>query len=88
MEFFLSTQLSVPLMQVMMLLVFTTMALLFGKTKIALIVNYFFVFYWGYVFNRNLIGFPEQMSTYTIAYVVFGLTIVVLALAGFFARNE
>jgi hypothetical protein len=88
MEFFCSTQLSVPLMQVMMLLAFTTMALLFGKTKLALIVNYLFVLHWGYVFNRNLLGFPEHISTYTVSYFGFGLAIVVLALLGLLARSD
>jgi uncharacterized membrane protein len=88
MEFFFSTQLTVPVTQVMMLLAFTTIALLFGKTKLALIVNYLFVLHWGFVFNGNLLGFPEQISTYTITYFGFGLGIVVLALIGFLARNE
>ncbi len=88
MEFYTSTQLSVPLFQMMSLLAVTTIALLFGRTKLALLINYIFALYWGYIFNRELIGFPENVTTFTFIYFGFGVSIVILASLGFLVRTD
>ena len=88
MEFCTSTQLGVPLFQMMSLLAVTTVALLFGRTKLALLVNYIFTLYWGYIFNRDLVGFPENVTTFTFVYFGFGLAIVILASLGFLVRTD
>jgi hypothetical protein len=45
MEFFYTTELAVPMSQMVLLLICTTVALLFGRIKLALLVNYLFAFY-------------------------------------------
>lgn len=42
MEMFFNTDLAIPLNQIILLLLLSTIALLFGKIKIALIINYIF----------------------------------------------
>ena len=64
MEFFYTTELAVPMSQMVLLLICTTVALLFGRIKLALLVNYLFALFWGYVLNRDvLIGFGESVKT-------------------------
>ena len=47
MEMFHSAELSIPLAQISMLLLLCTLALLFGKVKLALLINYMFTLYWA-----------------------------------------
>lgn len=93
MEFFESlyyTPVSVPIGQLLMLLCVTTLSLLFGKPKLALLVNYIFTLYWAYIFNRDFIynlG-PETFETITIAYFGFGILSAFLAAFAFFIHRE
>jgi hypothetical protein len=90
MEFFYATELTIPLSQMVLLLICTTVALLFGWVKLALLVNYLFALFWGYILNRELlIGSGETASHFLYIYVVFGLSVVFLAVVGFLIhRNE
>jgi uncharacterized membrane protein len=88
MEFFLATQLSVPLLQVMLLLAVMTTALLLGRLKLALLMNYVFTLFWGYVHNGGLFDSIQKITMFTIIYFSFGLSIVVLAAIGFLTRQS
>jgi hypothetical protein len=91
MDLFYSTELAVPLFQIIILMLFSTLALLFGKVRLALIINYVFTFYWAYVFNRdNLMGLGlNRFDHYTLIYFLFGIFIVLLAMVGFlFQKNN
>ena len=90
MDFLQSTELVVPLYQIALLLVVSTVALLFGKVKLALITNYLFTMYWGYGFNREqLIGHRiNDFTLFTLIYFGFGLFIVIFAVLGFFGTSE
>ena len=85
MEMLYSTELAIPMYQVGVLLFLSSLALFAGKTKIALIINYLFVLYWGYWLNREAVlgyGIP-QLDLFTICYFGFGILIIILALIGF-----
>jgi len=90
MEFFHTTELAIPLFQVVLLLMLSTLALLFGRIKLALVVNYLFTFYWGYIVNReHLFGSNlEKISNFNILYLGFGFVIIILVLIGFLARSD
>ena len=90
MDIFYSTELVIPLYQVALLLALTTLGLLFNRVRIALIINYLFVLYWGYWINREAIlgkGTPA-LDLFTLCYFGFGILIVILALIGFLNRTE
>ena len=89
-DFFNSTELSIPVIQVAMLLIVSTLSLLFGRVKLALLTNYVFAFYWGYIQNREqLFGTSlEKMNYFNMLYFGFGLVIVVLAMIGFMAQSD
>jgi len=88
MEIVYSTELVVPLYQVALLLILTTLGLLFGRTKMALVINYLFALYWGYWLNRETVigkGIP-QLDLFTLCYFGFGILIMIFAVIGFMRR--
>ena len=73
-----------------LLLLFGTVALLFGKVKLALLINYLFTLYWGYGINRDYLvgsGF-QHVDGYTLLYFGFGLIIAALALLGLLSHSR
>ena len=88
MKFFCTTELSVPLLQIGLLLMLSTTALLCRRVKLALIINYIFTMYWGYVYNRHLFGSVENLDRFTLFYFGFGLGVVILAVIGFLAYQD
>jgi hypothetical protein len=91
MGIFFTTELAVPLFQIIILLLFSTLSLLFGKVRMALLINYIFTFYWAYLFNRDsLMGMGlNKFDQYTLIYFLFGLFIFLFALIGFlFQKNN
>ena len=90
MEIFINTDLTIPVGQIIILLLLSTLALLFGKVKIALIINYVFAFLWGYVFNRDkfLVSGFEHPEIFTILYFLFGIGIILMACFAFIFHRE
>jgi hypothetical protein len=91
MEILSATHLSVPVFQICLLLLLSTLALIFGRIKLALLINYCFTLYWGYILSIDT--FTEigmfSFNTFTFTYFGFGLVIVFLALIGlFYYRTE
>ena len=89
MEFFHSTELSIPVIQIISLLMLSTMALLFGKTKLALIINFVFTIYWGYFLNIDELTDSglQGVDTYAAIYFGIGLLVVILASVGFLRQE-
>jgi hypothetical protein len=87
--FFLSDKsLSVPLSQVILFTFLMTLCMLFGRHKMGLLVSYSFVFYWGFIFNRNY--FIDLLGNTTFglyAYTLFGFLMAVLAIIGMFRKG-
>ncbi len=89
MELMTSTSVSVPLLQVTLLMVLSTVALLFGRIRLALLVNYCFTFYWGYFLNIDL--FMEKgaiLNINTFAYFGLGFVILLIALLTLCCHRE
>lgn len=84
MEIITSTQLTVPTLQLILLLILSTIALLVGRLRLALFINYCFTLHWGYVANFDL--FIAQgvvkLNGYTVLYFSIGIVIILLALIG------
>ncbi|MBW1740513.1 MAG: hypothetical protein JRJ42_05170 [Deltaproteobacteria bacterium] len=90
MAFLHATELSVPLFQIALLLALSTLAMLFGRIKLALLINYLFTLYWGYIFNRDELLGPnlEKIDHFTAIYFGFGFIIVILASIGFLVHRD
>ena len=83
------TEISIPVIQMVLLLLLSTGALFLGKLKLALLINYLFTLYWGYGINRDfLVGSGYQhLSGFTILYVGFGLIIAAVALVSLITEH-
>ena len=90
MEIFINTDLTIPINQIILLLLLSTMALLFGKIKIPLIINYIFTLAWGYVFNRDklLVSVFETPEVFTILYFLFGISVILIACFAFLFHRD
>ena len=90
MEIFFSTDLTIPVNQIILLLLFSTLALLFGKIKIALIINYAFTLTWGYILNRDKLQVSEfeHPELFTILYFLFGVGIILIASFAFIFHRD
>jgi len=89
-DFLAETMLSIPMIQIILLMLFSTLSLLFGKLRLALLVNYIFILYWAYIFNRDLLmGMsPAKFQYITVFYFVFGIAIVMVAAFSFLFQKD
>jgi hypothetical protein len=81
--------LSIPLWEVMLLVLINSICLLFGKHKTGLLMTYLFVFYWGFVFNRAF--FTDLMGNFTwglLAYSILGAGMVLITIVSFFVESK
>jgi hypothetical protein len=90
MEFVGSTEVPIPVMQILLLLLITTSLFLFGKIKIALLTNYLFAFYWCFkvTFEGPSLINPGASSLFFYLYLAFGAVLVILALIGFIYKSR
>jgi len=88
MDIIYTTHLAIPIYQVGLMLTLSTLALFFGKVKLALLINYIFVLYWGYWLSRETFAGSTvfEFDRFTVGYFGFGLIIIILALIGFLNR--
>ena len=89
MDFFLSTELSIPVNQIVLLLILSTLALLFGRKRLALLINYVFTMYWGYFLSIDHFtgSGVKGVSSYAMLYFGIGFLVVILAIVGFLRQE-
>lgn len=90
-EFFTETTLAIPMFQIILLMLISTLSLLFGKIRLALLVNYIFILYWAYFFNRDLLlqmGGPDNFQYITVFYFLFGIIIILIAAFSFLFQKD
>ena len=89
MEALSSIKISIPIIQLVLLILFSTLALLFGRQKLALLINYLFVFYWGFGVNsqNQPILSPDISVWFTSSYIIFGCMFIVFCLIGLLNRT-
>jgi hypothetical protein len=89
MEILFMREISIPVIQMVLLLLLSTGALFFGKLKLALLINYLFTLYWGYGISKDFLvgsGF-QHLSGFTVLYVGFGLIIAAVALVSLISEH-
>jgi hypothetical protein len=89
-EFISSVKFCAPFYQIALLLALSTLALIFGNPKIALLINYLFTLYWAYVFDRAYIleAGTKHSPIFPWLYFGFGFAVFLLAIVGFFFKKE
>ncbi len=90
MESLFSIVLSVKLPQLLLMLTLSTVAFLYGMTRIALLIQYAFVLYWGYIANMDQFFHQRVDGMYQVTgfYFAFGLVIFILSLLAFFVYRD
>jgi hypothetical protein len=91
MDVLLNAQVAVPLTQIAALLVLSTIIILWGKFRIALIVVYFFLFFWGYLLTDSIdfVRAIDDMNLETAAvYYGFGILIAAFVVVGMLKSND
>jgi hypothetical protein len=89
-DHFLNISLEIPIIQLILLMLLSTISLLFGRLKLALIVNYLFTLHWAYIANRDKLMdmSSENFELYSIMYFIFGLGIVLTASFAFMFQES
>jgi hypothetical protein len=89
-EFLTETTLSIPMIQIILLMLISTLSLLFGKIRLALLVNYIFILNWAYILNRELLmgSAPTKFQYLTAGYFGFGILIVMIAVFSFLFQKD
>ncbi len=81
--------LSVPFGQVLLFVVVNSFCLLFARYKLGLLITYCFVFYWGFILNREyFIDRWGNTSWGLIVYVFAGILMVIVFAIGFFQADR
>jgi len=82
-------KISIPIREIALLILFSTLALLFGKQKLALLINYLFVFYWGFGVNlENQTALSPNISLwFHSSYIIFGCIFIIFCLIGLLKRT-
>ena len=89
-DYFLNISLAIPIIQLVLLMLISTVSLLFGKLKLALIVNYLFTLHWAYIANRDKLMdmSSDNFEIFSLIYFVFGLGIVLTATFAFMFQKS
>ena len=90
MESILSTQLAIPLSQILTVLSLTTFVLIFGYPRLALFLNYCFLIYCSYMSNTLIFSEKGLLNLDSVAlpFIAFGFAVVLLATMGLVHNNE
>ncbi len=87
-EFINDKDLSIPVGEVIIFVVINSLCLLSGRFKLGLLISYCFVFYWGFLFNKDF--FVDILGNTTLGlyiYALSGFAMVIVALIGFFVEE-
>src|SRR5208282_5758934 len=77
--------LSIPFGQVLIFVLVNSYCLLLAKYKLGLLVTYCFVFYWGFILNREyFIDRFGNTSAGLIFYVLAGILMIIIFIISFF----
>ena len=81
-------ELTIPLSQMIVFIVFISVCLLFSRYKLGLSVTFCFTFYWGFVHNKDLFFSDiEGSSPFLIIYIFSGIVLLLFALFSFMGEE-
>lgn len=81
METIMSTIVEIPMSHIAVVLIISTIALLFGHIKLALFINYCFIVYSGHLWDVSLFNELSDTRLNTPAFVFMGFWIMTVLLA-------
>ena len=89
MEIFLQAEIAVPMVQIALLLILSSVFLLLRRIELGLLTNYIFALYWGYIYAQNhLLSLVGNRESFLMIYFGTGVAILGLALVAFLFQKE
>jgi len=89
MEIFLQADIAVPMSQIALLLILSSVFLLLRRIELGLLTNYIFALYWGYIYTQNhLLSFVGNRESFLMIYFGTGAAILGVALVAFLFQKE
>ena len=89
MNFSATTEFTIPIVQIIFFMFFSTFCFLLRKYKLGLMISFLFVFYWGFIHSSS--SFVDMMGSPNLGffvYLFFGVLIITLALVGFLQEKD
>jgi len=88
-QFFLGKEFIVPLWELILYIMITSICLLLGKHRVGLIIAYCGVFYWGFILNYyNFLDMLNSTAYGFQLYVLGGCFMLIMAVVGFFTGQK
>ena len=88
-QFFLGKEFIVPLWELILYMLITSICLMLGKHRIGLIIAYGGVFYWGFILNYyNFLDMLNSTAYGFQLYVLSGCFMLIIAVVGFFTGKK
>lgn len=84
MNFSANTEFTIPVLQIISYMLFSTLCFLIRKYKLGLMISFTFVFYWGFLHSSS--SFVDMIGNVTLGYYLylfFGFLIIFFAMLGF-----
>lgn len=81
MNVIMSAVTEIPMTHIVAVLLTSTVILIFGKLKLALLVNYFFIFYSGHLWDFAVFGNTGSSDVNTSNFAFAGFLIIIVFLA-------
>jgi hypothetical protein len=81
METIMSTVVEIPMNHIAIVLSISTLALIFGHIKLAVLINYCFIIYSGRLWDLNIFGDPAASNLNAPAIAFTGIWIIIVLLA-------
>ena len=89
MNFSANTEFTIPVVQIIFYMFFSTLCFLIRKYKLGLMISFTFVFYWGFLHSSS--SFVDMIGNLTLGYYLYlfsGFLIISLALVGFLQEKD
>ncbi|MCG6895208.1 MAG: hypothetical protein LJE65_16520 [Desulfobacteraceae bacterium] len=88
MEFLLTSTPHITVVEVALLLLLTSIANVYGKSKIALLITCFFALFWAFFINYDILFISYSDLKHSYLYFGFPFLILMLTLVGVLRREE
>lgn len=87
MDFLTTSSAHITLIEVALLLFLATIANMFGKPKLALLITCFFTLFWGFFLNYDMLFVNHRHLSHAHLFFGFPFAIVLLTLLGLLRRE-
>ena len=89
MDLFLQAEIAVPMTQIALLLILSSVFFLLRRIELGLLTNYIFALYWGYIYaDHHLLSLVGNRESFLMIYFGIGVGILGIALLIFLFQKD